>query len=110
MTKPLPEDVRLVLAAIAQEVLESGTQDYSLMLKNQEVAEQLGWTKKRFDHKLDGICKYFASFGVGNTVGAKDLAASNRRIKVIQHAIEAKLITRADLKLVRQAQQQAGNA
>lgn len=100
---PLSEDERLILAAIGEDVLRSPTHDYSLMRKNTEVAERLGWTRKKFDHRLDDVCAHFAAHGVGGAsgpMGPRQGNASNRRIKVLQHAIEARLITVADLALV----------
>ena len=100
---PLSEDERLILAAIGEEVLRSPTHDYSLMRKNSEVMERLGWTRKKFDHRLDDVCAHFAAHGVGGAsgpMGQRQGNASNRRIKVLQHAIEARLITVADLALV----------
>lgn len=103
---------RMLLAAIAEPILRSPTRDYSLMRKNSEAIERLGWTrpadadgtpeqrKKRFDHRLDNICRTFAEAGVTGVIGGKGNNASNRRIKVIQYAIEAQLITAEDIDLV----------
>lgn len=103
---PLSDGERLILAALGQDVLRSKTLDYSLMWRNSDVAEYLGWSRKQFDHRLDDLCARFAAHGIGVTQSITDRApvnAVNRRIKVLQHAIEARLISIDDLSMVEAA-------
>lgn len=65
---------------------------------NQEVADQLGWTLKKVNRKIDWICGQFAEHGVP---GLKDpgMRANERRRRLVDHVLESGQITADDLAL-----------
>ena len=63
---------------------------------NQEVADQLGWTLKKVNRKIDWICTQFTAHGVA---GLKDpgTRANERRRHLVDHVLATGQITVADL-------------
>jgi hypothetical protein len=65
---------------------------------NQEVADQLGWTLKKVNRKIDWICAQFTAHGVA---GLKDpgMRSNERRRHLVDHVLDSGQITSADLRL-----------
>ena len=65
---------------------------------NQEVADQLGWTLKKVNRKIDWICAQFTAHGVA---GLRDpgMRANERRRHLVDHVLATGQITVADLPL-----------
>ena len=60
-------------------------------------ADRLGWTLTKYNRKLDNLCAKFEARGVRGLHGASDRLANNRRARLVEYAISAGLVTRADL-------------
>jgi hypothetical protein len=57
------------------------------------VARRLGWSITRFNRKLDNLCNRFTKLGAGDLRGSIDQLATDRRRRLVDHAIESGLIT-----------------
>ena len=67
-------------------------------------AERLGWTMSRFNRKLDNVCDKLDRLGVRGLRGGPGKLASNRRARLVEHAVFSRLVTSEDLPLLDQSQ------
>ncbi len=63
-------------------------------------ARRLGWTRSKFNRKLDNVCQKLAAQGVRGLHGAPGRLATNRRARLVEHALATRLVTRDDLSLI----------
>lgn len=94
---PLNTEQRLLLAGLAQRRLRDPGAPVSSLATNREVTEHLGWTKTKFDRKLDNLCVKFANRGVPGLVGGQGSTAALRRERLIDHVLVVGLIGPDDL-------------
>lgn len=96
---PLADEQRLLLLALAESTLRDPHSNDELPT-NRAVARRLGWSITKFNRKLDNLCNRFAKLGVGGLRGSIDQLATDRRRRLVEHAIESGLIDRAQLALL----------
>ena len=65
-----------------------------------KAAARLGWNITRFNRKLDNVCDKLDRAGVQGLRGGVRSYATNRRIRLVEYALAARLVTRADLALL----------
>lgn len=65
-----------------------------------DAARRLGWSITRFTRKLDNVCDKLDRIGVQGLRGRAHAYATNRRIRLVEYAVAARLVTRADLPLL----------
>jgi hypothetical protein len=94
---PLNDEQRLLMVALCEPYLRDGTRE---LPTNRQLASRLGWTITKFNRKLDWLCQKYASAGVSGLRGSSDLLARDRRLRLAEHAIDAGVITDADLALL----------
>ena len=94
---PLNTEQRAMLALFAKSWLVDTGDDLHELPQNAEVAHMLGWSLKKLDRKLDYLCARLSDAGVRGLRGAKGGEATDRRRKLIDHVIQARLITEADI-------------
>ncbi len=63
-------------------------------------AKRLGWAMSRFNRKLDNVCDKLDRMGVQGMYGGARAYATNRRLRLVEYAIAARLVTRDDLPLL----------
>ncbi len=97
---PLNDEQRLLLVALGQRRLRDRAAPRSALPTNREVADGLGWTITKFNRKLDNLCDKFRRLGVSGLKGDLGSLASNRRERLVDHAITVGLINRSDLSLL----------
>ena len=68
-------------------------------------AQRLGWTMSKFNRKLDNVCDKLDRAGVKGLRGGQGDHAMNRRSRLVEYAIAARLVTRADLPLLDQPEE-----
>jgi hypothetical protein len=92
----LTDEQRLLLLALAEPTLRDPhtTED---LPTNRAVARRLGWSITKFNRKLDNLCNRFSKLGVGGLRGSVDQLATDRRRRLVEHAIESGLIDRTQL-------------
>ncbi|MBA2497902.1 MAG: hypothetical protein H0V33_12560 [Acidimicrobiia bacterium] len=93
----LTDDERRLLTALATPVLRDPTVGPEGLVSNRELAMNLGWALTKFNRKLDYLCTRLTKAGVRGLVGARGEEATNRRWRLVEHAVAARLITVADL-------------
>ncbi len=94
-----PDQLRLVLA-IAEPALVGGGLAATTMPSSGDAARRLGWTITKFNRKLDNVCRKLAAQGVRGLHGSPGRLASNRRARLVEHALAVGLVTRDDLGLL----------
>lgn len=104
---PLTESQKLLVVALAEPFLLRDGTGMSLIPSSAAAAERLGWTVTRFNRKLDNVCDKFDRVGVPGMRGGARSFATNRRARLVEHAIASRLVTRDDLALLDRAQSAA---
>lgn len=95
----LTPEQRLLLLALAEGALRDphGTDE---MPSNRTVARRLGWSITKFNRKLDNLCERFTKLGIGGLRGTIDQLATDRRRRLVEHAVESGLISASQLTLL----------
>jgi hypothetical protein len=97
---PLTLSQRLMILALAEPVLRREGAGMSELPTSAQAADRLGWTLTRFNRKLDNVCDKLDRIGVPGMRGGVRSYATNRRVRLVEHAIAARLVTREDLPLL----------
>ena len=92
----LTDEQRLLLLALAEGTLRDPHSNDELPT-NRAVARRLGWSITKFNRKLDNLCNRFSKLGVGGLRGSIDQLATDRRRRLVEHAVESGLIDRSQL-------------
>ena len=90
-------DQRLLVLALAEPVLRHGDRGHGQIPSNIAAAERLGWTQTKFNRKLDNVCQKLVKHGVRGLHGDAQRLAANRRARLVEYAVAARLVTRDDL-------------
>ena len=91
---------KLLIVALAEPLLRRDGTGSSAVPPSSVAAERLGWPLTTFNRKLDNVCDKLARTGVRGLRGSADQLASNRRARLVEHAVSARLVTRDDLDLL----------
>jgi len=65
-----------------------------------DAAARLGWKVTKFNRKLDNVCQKLADAGTRGLHGGPGKLASNRKARLVEHALSTRLVTEADLALL----------
>ncbi|WP_291379194.1 hypothetical protein [Demequina sp.] len=90
----------LLIVALAEPMLRREGAGMSEIPTSAATAERLGWTVTRFNRKLDNVCEKLDRLGVPGLRGGGGAYATNRRARLVEHALAARLVGRADLPLL----------
>lgn len=101
---PLTHSQRVMILALAEPVLRREGTGMSELPTSAQAAERLGWTLTRFNRKLDNVCDKLDRIGVPGLRGGVRSYATNRRVRLVEHALAARLVTRDDLPLLDEEQ------
>lgn len=93
-------DQLLLILALAEPALRRRGRGGSTVPSLAEAAERLGWATTRFNRKLDNVCQKLTKQGVGGLHGGPDRLASDRRSRLVEYALSARLVTVEDLPLL----------
>ncbi len=92
----LNDDQRVLLLVMCEaQLLQPGARPP--LPTNRAGARRLGWSLPKFNRKLDHLCEKLHRAGVDGVHGAVGASAADRRRVLVDHAIAAGLVTRADL-------------
>jgi len=97
---PLTASQKLLILALAEPQLRRDGTGMSEIPTSAKAAERLGWTVTRFNRKLDNVCDKLDRIGVPGMRGGQRTFATNRRARLVEHAIASRLVSRADLALL----------
>lgn len=98
----LTESQRLLILALAESMLLRDGTGRGAIPTNVKAAERLGWTITRFNRKLDNVCDKLDRIGVQGMRGGLRSYATNRRVRLVEYALAARLVTRSDIPLLDQ--------
>lgn len=99
-TVTLTPSQHLLLVALAEPMLRREGAGMSSIPTSAQAAARLGWTLTRFNRKLDNVCEKFDRLGVAGLRGGPGSYATNRRARLVEHALAARLVSRVDLALL----------
>ena len=93
----LTPDQKLLIVALAEDVLRRGNRGAGSVPASAKAADRLGWTITKFNRKLDNVCEKLAKLGVRGLVSDGVRPASNRRARLVEYALATRLVAAGDL-------------
>lgn len=87
----------LLLVAMAEPLLRYPGTGLDRIPSIQAVADRLGWPASKTNRKLDYLCQRLADDGVSGLVGDGRGLASNRRTRLVEYALDTRMITAESL-------------
>lgn len=94
---PLSPSQKLLVVALAENVLRQTEAGRGEIPSTADAASRLGWTVTAFTRKLDTVCGKLEREGVTGLRGGRGKLATNRRMRLVEHAVATRLVTREDL-------------
>ena len=91
---------RLLIVALCEDALRRGNRGPSSIPTSAAAAARLGWPITRFNRKLDNVCDRLAAHGVRGLHGGPERLASDRKARLVEHALSVRLVTSDDLALL----------
>lgn len=104
----LTPEQRLLLIALAEPMLRTRVRGGVKAPSSAEAAARLGWTVTKFNRKLDHVCQKLERLGVRGLHGGPDRLATDRKSRLVEYALAARLVRPEDLDLLSE-QQSAGS-
>ncbi|MDO5662004.1 MAG: hypothetical protein Q4G40_04860 [Brachybacterium sp.] len=89
-----------LILALAEPMLSRDGTSMSEVPTSAQAARRLGWPPTKFNRKLDNVCDKLDRIGVRGLRGEPGKLASNRRARLVEHAVLTRLVTSADLPLL----------
>jgi len=99
----LTESQKLLILALAEPMLTRDGTGMSAVPTSAQAADRLGWQRTKFNRKLDNVCDKLDRLGVRGLRGGPGKLASNRRARLVEHAVFSRLVTAEDLPLLDRA-------
>lgn len=96
----LTPEQRLLLVALAEPMLRRRAPGAVDTPSSAEVAARLGWTITKFNRKLDNVCQKLGRLGVRGLHGGSERVASDRKARLVEYSLAARLVTQDDLTLL----------
>jgi hypothetical protein len=93
-------DQKLLMVALCEGSLSSSRPGTSAIPSSAAAAARIGWTVTRFNRKLDNVCQKLADAGTRGLHGGIGRLASNRKSRLVEHALSTRLVTANDLLLL----------
>ena len=90
-------DQKLLVVALCESFLRTTYAGQGQIPSSAKAAERLGWTTTKFNRKLDNVCDKLNKMGVRGLVGSTGRTASNRRVRLVEYALAARLVTAEDI-------------
>ncbi|MEO6998430.1 MAG: hypothetical protein ABI112_10135 [Terracoccus sp.] len=99
----LTPDQKLLVIALCEPFLRRREAGTSQIPSSAAAAKRLDWTLTRFNRKLDNVCQKLADAGTRGLHGGVGKLATNRKARLVEHALSTKLVTEDDLALIDEA-------
>lgn len=99
--RDLNAEQTMLLAAMAEPLLRYPGTGLDRIPSLHAVADRLGWSATKVNRKLDRLCERLADDGVTGLVGSGRGLAANRRTRLVEYALDTRLITADSLRLLR---------
>lgn len=91
---------RLLLVVLCEPSLRGSSGTRGEFPSSVEAAARLGWSLTAFNRKLDNVCDRLDRAGVAGLRGGRGNLATQRRVRLIEFALSARLVTVEDLALL----------
>lgn len=91
---------KALIVALAEPMLRRDGTGFSAIPSSVQAAKRLGWALTRFNRKLDNVCDKLDRVGVVGLRGGGGKLATNRRARLVEHAVTSHLVTSDDLPLL----------
>lgn len=102
---------KALIVALAEPMLRRDGTGLSSIPTSASAAQRLGWPLTKFNRKLDNVCDKLDRVGVAGLRGGGGKLATNRRVRLVEHAVSSHLVTPGDLELLeREARADADGA
>jgi hypothetical protein len=98
--RSLTPSQKLLILALAEPVLRREGTGMSELPSSAAAAQRLGWSITRFNRKLDNVCDKLDRQGVPGLRGGVTSSATNRRVRLVEHAVASRLVVRDDLAML----------
>lgn len=92
---------KAVIVALAEPMLRRDGTGLSSIPTSAAAARRLGWALTRFNRKLDNVCDKLDRVGVVGLRAGGGKLATNRRARLVEHAVSSHLVTAEDLVLLK---------
>ena len=96
----LTESQKLLIVVLAEEILRRDGTGASSIPSSAQAAGRLGWSITKFNRKLDNVCQKLADAGIRGLHGGPGKLASNRKNRLVEHALSTRMVTEVDLALL----------
>ena len=93
-------DQKLLVVALCESFLRTTYAGQGQIPSSAQAAARLGWTTTKFNRKLDNVCQKLADAGTRGLHGGPGKLASNRKARLVEHALSTRMVTEADLVLL----------
>lgn len=93
-------DQKLLMVALCEGFLRRTYAGSGQIPSSADAAARLGWKVTKFNRKLDNVCQKLADAGTRGLHGGPGKLASNRKARLVEHALSTRLVTEADLALL----------
>jgi hypothetical protein len=103
MPVALTSTQRLLIVALAENVLRHSTPGRGDIPSSANAAERLGWSMTTFNRKLDNVCEKLDKIGVQGLRGGPGALATHRRARLVEYAVASHLVSVDDLALLDRA-------
>lgn len=99
----LTHDQKLMLVVLSESALRNGMSGMGDIPSAAAAAARIGWTRKRFEKKIDNVCDRLATSGVRGLKGDLGNQAVSRRVRLVEYAVTTRLVAPEDLDMLDEA-------
>ncbi|MGP9662346.1 hypothetical protein [Arthrobacter sp. AOP36-C1-22] len=96
----LTDAQRALVVSLAEPMLRRDGTGLSSIPTSAKAAARLGWPLTKFNRKLDNVCDKLDKSGIAGLRGGAGKLATNRRARLVEHAVTSHLVVAADLPLL----------
>ncbi|WP_189349975.1 hypothetical protein [Zhihengliuella salsuginis] len=96
----LTDAQRALVVALAEPMLRRDGTGLSSVPSSAKAAERLGWPITKFNRKLDNVCDKLDKAGIAGLRGGAGKLATNRKARLVEHAVSSHLVTHGDLAML----------
>ncbi|MDR2897150.1 MAG: hypothetical protein LBV30_10990 [Propionibacteriaceae bacterium] len=96
----LTVEQRLLVTALAEDVLRHQRRGAGLVPSSTDAAARLGWSVTKFNRKLDYLCAKLADIGVRGLHGGPGHLATSRKARLVEYCLGCQMITIDDIALL----------
>jgi hypothetical protein len=93
-------DQKLLIVALCEQLLRRGIRGAGGVPTSAQAAARLGWAMTKFKRKLDNVCQKLSGVGIRGLHGEPGKLAVNRRARLVEYALAARLVDKRDLALL----------